>query len=159
MRGLSRPAGGKGENVTRLEAFRRLTVAEELFEFLGVRYDPRVLTAYRLHVLRRFGLEMDLIDRQHPSLEEEARLALYREALVRAHELFQRSTPREQKLFRAVGGAEPLVPLPRRSSASKPRAGCRSTEHDRPHGQRAEVEAGDGEADGVVRVARANRVE
>lgn len=100
--------------MARLETFRTLMVAEELFEFLGVACDPHVLAAFRLHVLRRFGLEMDLIDRQHPSLEEEARLALYREALVRAHEIFQRSTPREQKLFRAVGGDEPLVPLPRR---------------------------------------------
>lgn len=98
--------------MTRLETFRSLMVAEELFEFLGVPYEPRVLRIYRLHVLRRFGLEMDLIDRQEPGLGEEDRLERYRQALLRAHQLFQRGAPPGEATFGAR--AEPLVPLPRR---------------------------------------------
>lgn len=98
--------------MTRLEAFRNLMVAEELFEFLGVPYEPRVLQVYRLHVLRRFGLEMDLIDRQQPALDEAARLEAYRQALLRAHELFQRGGSADARAF----GPRPeaLVPVPRR---------------------------------------------
>ncbi len=100
--------------VGRLEEFRKLMVAEELFEFLGVPCDPRVLRVYRLHVLRRFGLEMELIDREHPALREEARLALYGEALARAHDLFRRRAPGAERIFGALGAPPTLVQLPRR---------------------------------------------
>jgi nitrogenase-stabilizing/protective protein len=100
--------------MTRLETFRRLMVAEELFEFLGVAWDPRVLRTYRLHLLHRFALEMDLIDRQHPGLPEEARLEQYRQALVRAHALFQRSAPQIERLSRVPGAEAPPVRVPRR---------------------------------------------
>lgn len=93
---------------------RSLAEAEDYFDFFALAYDPAVLAAYRLHVLRRFALEMELIDRQHPVAPEAERLALYRAALARAHDLFTRSTPREEKLFRVHAPEERIVALGRR---------------------------------------------
>lgn len=83
--------------------------AEEFFEALGVPFDPRVLAVHRLHVLRRFGLEREAIDRED-GLSGSARLRRYRAALAGAHDLFTRSTARDEKLFR-VFGAPQLVSL------------------------------------------------
>ncbi len=97
-----------------LAALRRLEAAEDFFAFFGVAYDARVLRVYRLHVLKRFALEMDVIDRAHPTAPEPERLALYREALRRSHDVFARSTAQDEKLFKVFQGGG-LVALPRRS--------------------------------------------
>ncbi len=76
--------------MSKLEELRSRMVAEDLFAFLGVAYDAEVLRRYRTHVLHRFALEADLVDRLHPSAPEEERLDLYRAALARAHALFRR---------------------------------------------------------------------
>jgi nitrogenase-stabilizing/protective protein len=98
-----------------LQELRQLTECEDFFRLLGVPWDEAVLRVHRLHVLRRFALEMELIDRQEPTLAEQPRLLRYADALRRAHELFTRSSAREQKLFRVFHGNEQLVALsPRR---------------------------------------------
>ncbi len=94
-----------------LAALRRLARAEEFFQFFGLPFEPRVVDVYRLHILRRFGLEVERIDREAPALDERARLALYREALGRAHDVFLRSTAQEEKLFKVFqdGGVVTLA--------------------------------------------------
>lgn len=103
-----------GSSARTLAELRRLDQAEDFFTFFELEFDHRVVQVYRLHVLKRFALEIDLIDREHPRLAEQDLLALYREALRRAHDLFARSTAQDQKLFRVFqdGG---VVTLGRRS--------------------------------------------
>jgi len=91
---------------------RQVEDAEGLFEALGVAYRRHVLDVYRLHVLRRFGLEREAIDRDG-SLGDEARLLRYREALHRAHDTYARDSAPEERLFRLFEGA-PLVSFPSR---------------------------------------------
>ena len=86
-----------------------LDSAEDFFEALGVPYDRRVLDVYRLHVLRRFGLEREAID-QEGALGDEERLGRYRAALGRAHATFALPSAPEERLFRVFEGP-PLVAL------------------------------------------------
>lgn len=63
-----------------------LESAEEIFRFLGVAPDPRVLSAARLHVLRAFGALVAQVDAtERPDGE---RRALYADALRRAHSVY-----------------------------------------------------------------------
>lgn len=97
MRRASRPPAEEAGSARRASAaptlaeLRGLRHAEQLFDFFGLEFDPRIVQAYRLHLIERFGLETDLIDREHPMLAEQERLALYREALRRSHQVFTRS--------------------------------------------------------------------
>jgi nitrogen fixation protein NifB len=101
----------------RLPDLSALDGAEEFFEALGVPFDPRVLAVHRLHVLRRFGLEREAIDREG-GLSDPDRLQRYRAALAGAHDLFTRSTARDEKLFR-VFGAPQLVSIHRPRAAAR----------------------------------------
>ncbi|MCP9792956.1 nitrogenase-stabilizing/protective protein NifW [Vulcanococcus limneticus Candia 3F8] len=80
-----------------LEGFSRLTDAEDYFEFFEIPYDPHVLSVNRLHILRDFSLQLQAIDSSIPSLDE--RYGSYRQALLKAYQLFVTSSPLEQKLF------------------------------------------------------------
>jgi hypothetical protein len=61
--------------------------AEDFFEALEVPFDPRVLEAHRLLILRRFSLAVAALERARPRPQgPEVRRAL-REALREAHEL------------------------------------------------------------------------
>lgn len=86
-----------------------LDEAEQIFEALGVPYDPRILGAYRLHVLRRFGLCVEAFLAERPLATESERRAALRGALRESHEAFTRSTPREEKTFRVHGGGRPVT--------------------------------------------------
>jgi nitrogenase-stabilizing/protective protein len=97
-----------------LAALRQLSAAEEFFEFFALPFEPRVVQVYRLHILRHFAQELERIDRTSPGLAEPERLALYREALRRAHDVFVHSTAQEQRLFK-VFQADALVTLGRRA--------------------------------------------
>lgn len=63
-----------------------VTEAEELFEALGVRYDPGVLASRRLQILRRFGLAVGAFLRERPGASPGERRAALRGALREAHE-------------------------------------------------------------------------
>jgi hypothetical protein len=74
--------------------------AEDLFARFGVGFDPRVMAVHRLHVLRRFGIEVRRMETQSLAMNEAERDRLYRQALTDAHAHF--SNP--------PGSAEPLLP-------------------------------------------------
>jgi hypothetical protein len=84
------------------------TEAEEIFDALRVPYDARILAAYRLHVLRRFGLCAEAFLAEHPRATEAERRAALRGALRESHDTFTRSTPGEEKLFGVHGGGPPV---------------------------------------------------
>jgi nitrogenase-stabilizing/protective protein len=88
--------------------------AEEIFEALGVPYQAAVLRAFRLHVMRRFGLCVEAFLAERPCASERERRAALRRLLREAHDTFTRSTPGEERLFR-VHGATPPVRLRRPS--------------------------------------------
>jgi len=62
--------------------------AEDLFVRLGVAFDPRVMAVHRLHVLRRFGIEVRRIEAHSPSMNEAERERLCQQALAEAHAHF-----------------------------------------------------------------------
>jgi len=72
------------------EAIADIECAEDLFALLDVPFDARVLAVHRVHILKRFGQEMDALERRYPPLLEAERLPLYAAALRRTHELYAR---------------------------------------------------------------------
>jgi nitrogenase-stabilizing/protective protein len=65
-----------------------LSEAEEFFDALGVAYDPRVLDAHRLHVLKVFGLALASWLAVNRGADEAARRAAAARALREAHGVF-----------------------------------------------------------------------
>jgi len=99
-----------------LEQLAHLSHAEDFFRFFGLEYDPKVLTVHRLHVLKRFGLDVAEIEERRPLPDEPERLRLYGEALRRAHDLFAGPPVPEQRVFQVLQGG--LVQL---GTARRPR--------------------------------------
>lgn len=83
-----------------LEAFERLVDAEDFLEFFGIPYDPRVVHVNRLHILKKFALLKEEIDRRDGHEGPEARLRLWKAAMQRAYETFVASTAVKERLFR-----------------------------------------------------------
>ena len=65
-----------------------LSEAEEFFDALGVRHDPRVLDAHRLHVLKAFGLAVESWLTANPGADVAERRAAVARALREAHDVF-----------------------------------------------------------------------
>lgn len=86
-----------------LNDLRRLSSAEELFEYLGVSYDPAVLRVARLHILKRLG--QYLAHTPLAELEESEVRRRCVELLQTAYEDFRRSTPLEQRVFKVLRDA------------------------------------------------------
>jgi nitrogenase-stabilizing/protective protein len=83
-----------------LAEFRTIRDAEAYFEFFGLNYDPQILNVNRLHILRKFSEAMQAVDATPEPLEDQERLARYREGLAAAYTLFLTSNSLEQKLFK-----------------------------------------------------------
>ena len=65
-----------------------LSEAEEFFEALGVRFDPHVLDAHRLHVMKAFGLALGSWLAANPGADPPALRAAAARALQEAHGVF-----------------------------------------------------------------------
>ena len=99
------------------EAIAQIEAAEDLFALLDVAFEPALLAAHRIQILKRFGQEVKVIERRQPPLSEVERRPLYAAALERAHQIyangesdvepFIRPRPRDvvavDRLRRAVG--------------------------------------------------------
>jgi hypothetical protein len=99
------------------EAIAQIDAAEDLFALLDVAVDPAVLAVHRIAILKRFGQEVEVLERRHPPLGEGERRSLYAEALLRTCALcaggggqvepFLRPRPRDvvsvDRLRRVVG--------------------------------------------------------
>jgi hypothetical protein len=73
-----------------LEEMGRIDTAEDLFELLEVSFDPAVLVAHRVQVLKRFGMELNVVERRDPPLSQAERRQVYAAALQRTHDLYAR---------------------------------------------------------------------
>ncbi|HEX9050910.1 MAG TPA: nitrogenase-stabilizing/protective protein NifW [Anaeromyxobacter sp.] len=86
-----------------------LAEAEDFFEALGVAYDPRVLDAHRLQVVKTFGLAVESWLESHPDAGAGERRAALARALRAAHAAFAEEGPPARNPF-----APGLVRLRRR---------------------------------------------
>lgn len=80
--------------------FEKLVNAEDYLGFFGISYDPQVVHVNRLHILKKFALLREEIDRKKGHQNPEGLLSLYKEAMQRAYETFLASTAPEQRLFK-----------------------------------------------------------
>ncbi|MUG92541.1 nitrogenase-stabilizing/protective protein NifW [Scytonema sp. UIC 10036] len=83
-----------------VEQFNQLVNTEEYFEFFQLSYDRRVVLVNRLHILKLFSRYIHEIDAHNLEASQAEKLGLYRIALQQAYEVFLKSTPLEQKLFK-----------------------------------------------------------
>lgn len=86
--------------VGKLSEFRKLTDAEQYFEFFDLAYDPQVVNINRLHILKKFSRSLEEIDNKFAESDEEQKLNFYREALEASYATLQTSNAIEQKLFK-----------------------------------------------------------
>lgn len=83
-----------------ISEFKKLVDAEEFFKFFSLPYDQKFVNVNRLHILKKFSQLMAEIDATSSGLTEAEILQQYCLALQQAYELFLKSTPHEQKLFK-----------------------------------------------------------
>ena len=83
-----------------LSEFRKLTDAEQYFEFFGLDYDPQVININRLHILKKFSQSLAEIDAKFVEIEEDEKLSFYRKALETSYATLEASSAIEQKLFK-----------------------------------------------------------
>ena len=83
-----------------LAEFKKLSDAEDYFQFFQLPFDQQVVNVNRLHILKKFAQYMDEIDAAFPNLTEAEKLAKYCDALQRSYDLFLTSNAVEQKLFK-----------------------------------------------------------
>lgn len=74
--------------MTELPELAGLAEAEDFFEALGVRHDPRVLAAHRLQVMKAFGLALSSWLSANPGAPPAARRGAAARALREAHAVF-----------------------------------------------------------------------
>ena len=99
-----------------LDELRRLSAAEDFFQYLGVAYEPRVIDVARLHILRRMGQYLASETGQGGEDTLRARCA---EHLRAAYADLLARSPIEARLFKVhqdavkvpVEGTKPLVTL------------------------------------------------
>ena len=82
------------------EDIAQIDAAEDLFRLLDVAFDPAVLAVHRIAVLKRFGQEVELLERRQPPLSEDERRPLYAAALQRTHALYARGGGDKELSFR-----------------------------------------------------------
>jgi hypothetical protein len=101
--------------VMTLEELHRLDEIEDFFAFFDLVPEPHVIAHHRVAVLRVWAREIAEIEQRAPLPPERERLALYREALRRAHDAFAADAAGARLRFGVLPGG-------RSSSASC--AGC-----------------------------------
>ena len=80
-----------------LDDLKRLSAAEEFFQYLGVAYEPGVMNVARLHILKRMGQYLASEPAQGSDAELRARCA---EHLKTAYADFVARTPIEARVFK-----------------------------------------------------------
>ncbi|MGP6191764.1 MAG: nitrogenase stabilizing/protective protein NifW [Vulcanimicrobiaceae bacterium] len=102
-----------------LDQLRRLSSAEDFFNFLDITYDPVVLDVMRLHILKRMGEYLQKNEKPLAQADEQTARALCRAHLERAYRDFIESTPLDERVFKVLKDAvkPPATPLIQLSTA------------------------------------------
>lgn len=107
-----------------LEAFLRLSTAEEYLDFFEIPYDPAVVNVNRLHILKRFAGYLAEADAESAAAGAEAdpaeRLARCRDALARAYRDFVAGTALDYRLFKVLREHAPGAFVPAAQLAASP---------------------------------------
>jgi nitrogenase-stabilizing/protective protein len=97
-----------------LDDLRRLSAAEEFFDYLGVESDPTVVRVARLHILRRMGeyLRSDASGEGDDAVVRER----CKQHLQVAYDDFVKSSPLKERVFKVLKDAvapkrQAFVPL------------------------------------------------
>ena len=99
----------------------RLESAEAFFEYLDVPFDVDLVRVNRLHILKRFNQNIDKYG--PPPDDPDERRSWYGALLARAHDDFQHSTPRQERIFKVFEQGAPgrvEVPLSSLTLGGKP---------------------------------------
>lgn len=94
-----------------LARLNEASAAEEFFTLLGVDYDPKVVNAARLHILRRMGQYLageDLAGVADETVAERCKIVL-----ERAYADFVASSPIDQRVFKVLKDA--VAPQPKQA--------------------------------------------
>ncbi|MBE9005092.1 nitrogenase-stabilizing/protective protein NifW [Fortiea sp. LEGE XX443] len=83
-----------------IDEFKKLSDAEEFFQFFELPYDSKIVNVNRLHILKKFSQYVQEIDENSTDLSSEEKLHQYSLALQTAYQVFIDSTAQEQKLFK-----------------------------------------------------------
>jgi nitrogenase-stabilizing/protective protein len=83
-----------------LAEFKKITDAEDYFQFFQLSFDAKVVNVNRLHILKQFAKYMNDIDTNFPDLSDQEKLDRYQEALLQAYQVFLTTSPLETKLFK-----------------------------------------------------------
>lgn len=94
----------KGANMRTLEELCRLRCLEHIFAFFDLWQDPHVIAEHREAIMRIWAVDVAEIDRGLPAAPESVRLALYADALQRAHDFCARDQVRSWPRFRVIRG-------------------------------------------------------
>jgi nitrogenase-stabilizing/protective protein len=86
--------------MTNLSDLKKISDAEDYFRFFQVPFDQAVVNINRLHILKKFAHYMTEIDKNFPNIDDAEKLAKYRDALLKAYDVFVTSNAVEQKLFK-----------------------------------------------------------
>ncbi|GLR90055.1 nitrogenase-stabilizing/protective protein NifW [Bradyrhizobium iriomotense] len=89
----------------------KAAAAEEFFELLGVKYDPKIVNVARLHILRRMGQYLAAEDLTAATDAEVAERC--KAVLERAYADFVTSSPIDQRVFKVL--KEAVAPRPKKA--------------------------------------------
>lgn len=115
MTGTNATTGSAGLTEAEIiDRMRRCASAEEYFDLLDVPYDVRVLDVNRLHILRRFALEIESLPSTVAAVPPAQAVTRYREALRRSYQAFVTGTALDHRLFKVLRDRAPqaFVPAP-----------------------------------------------
>jgi nitrogenase-stabilizing/protective protein len=103
-----------------LEDLKRLSAAEEIFQYLGVEFDPKVVNVARLHILKRMGQYLAR-EAEAEQVSDEALRERCAEHLRTAYADFLANTPIEARLFKVHQDAvKEQKPQPRQLVSLEP---------------------------------------
>lgn len=104
------------------ELISRIESVEDLFSLLGVSLDPKVVAVHRMRILRRFGREMEALDKTVGPISDCGLRSLYAEALERILEQCSRGMREPEPLL--CGQGQQLVQLRRGPPKGDPLPKC-----------------------------------
>lgn len=103
------------------EDLKRLSAAEEFFQYLGVEYEPRVLNVARLHILKRMGQYLAGETALAAGRNEAEQRAHCQSYLAAAYADFVARTPIEERVFKVHQDAvKQQAPKPKQLVALQP---------------------------------------